>query len=167
MQQNQDDSDSQQYHIDSILDNRINPSTGKCELKLSWKDFPEEDSWEPLTQMMNDIPDQVKDYLAAKDLKVILKDGEYTFCRASPAKKRRTPVKQAVPVVDLGLKIASQKPSKVSSSSSHQTGTRGRFGGGKKPEQPPHQIKSPGISESSKHISKSSNSSKQTNLTFK
>jgi len=60
--------DNESYQVNDFIDCRLNPESGHLELLVEWKGFTKDDnSWEPLKSLLEDVPELVKRY--AKKLK--------------------------------------------------------------------------------------------------
>jgi hypothetical protein len=55
--------DNESYQVEKFLDCRLNPENGQLDLLVEWKGFTEDDnSWEPLKNLFEDVPELVKIY---------------------------------------------------------------------------------------------------------
>ena len=60
--------DDESYQVEQFHACRLNPENSQLELLVEWKGFtPDENSWEPLKNLLEDVPELVKKY--AKKLK--------------------------------------------------------------------------------------------------
>ena len=88
------------YTVEAIMKHRregepcpIDRRAAAYKLYIRWQGYtPSEDTWEPLENMLNDIPDMVEDYFKAQNLtveEVMYKEESYqklTKIRPTPAK---------------------------------------------------------------------------------
>jgi hypothetical protein len=55
--------DNESYQVEDFRDCRLNPGTAQLELLVEWKGFStDENSWEPLKNLFEDVPELVKKY---------------------------------------------------------------------------------------------------------
>jgi hypothetical protein len=68
----------QQYNVEAIVSHRLQTNYGKWQsfkLMVKWDGYPsDENTEEPLSNMLNDVGDTVRRYFAEKGLKVVKHD---------------------------------------------------------------------------------------------